>query len=501
MSSAASPTGFCRRSRGLRATGFLGAADAVMPTFTNPNNVSIVTGAPPAVHGIAGNYDLDRETGREVMITDDRLMRSPTILGLMSQQRCRDRRGHRQGQIAAHARTWARRHVLFVGMRRSRNRGDGRAPAARHVFRRSVAVRARCRAGAARVGARAAALSVALRLRAARPRAGRARKPTRFTEPSTSGFGSLSNWVRSSALTADHGMNDKPRVIFLEDELTGRFGAAAARVICPITDPFVRHHGALGSFVRVYARDRVNIAGDDGGRCRTARRRRGFRARPTPPPVSNCPMTARPILSCSATPPRRSAPPAPSTICRGSPAIACARMAARAKQRVPFMLSQPLTAEYRRPRRNPPLAQFRHLRLRPERPRTSMKIVARPSRRSMAAAAWPVLSRASRSEAANACAATDTTGRIEGTVTLACRSGAADCRERPYQTGLVLEDPRTGRPVAPIRVSASGRFAISASPGTYRIISADVRGACCAGPAAADGDDSSGSGRARRGAV
>jgi phosphonoacetate hydrolase len=50
-------------------------------------------------------------------------------------------------------------------------------------------------------------------------------------------------------------MNDKPRVIFLEDELARRFGAGAARVICPITDPFVRHHGALGSFVRVYTRD------------------------------------------------------------------------------------------------------------------------------------------------------------------------------------------------------------------------------------------------------
>jgi phosphonoacetate hydrolase len=59
-------------------------------------------------------------------------------------------------------------------------------------------------------------------------------------------------------LVADHGMNDKasasgaPNVIFLEDELNSRFGAGAVRVICPITDPFVRHHGALGSFVRVY---------------------------------------------------------------------------------------------------------------------------------------------------------------------------------------------------------------------------------------------------------
>src|SRR3954447_9015997 len=59
--------------------GHLGTADAVVPTFTNPNNVSIVTGAPPSVHGIAGNYCLDRESGREIMMTDDRLMRSETI--------------------------------------------------------------------------------------------------------------------------------------------------------------------------------------------------------------------------------------------------------------------------------------------------------------------------------------------------------------------------------------------------------------------------------------
>ena len=68
------------------------------------------------------------------------------------------------------------------------------------------------------------------------------------------------------ALTADHGMNDKalpdgrPHVIFLEDVLNAHFGAGAVRVICPITDPFVRHHGALGSFVRVYRRKTVPIA-------------------------------------------------------------------------------------------------------------------------------------------------------------------------------------------------------------------------------------------------
>src|SRR3546814_19368206 len=56
-----------------------------MPTFTNPNNVSIVCGAPPSVHGVAGNYYLDRGTGREVMMLDAALMRAPTILARFSQ--------------------------------------------------------------------------------------------------------------------------------------------------------------------------------------------------------------------------------------------------------------------------------------------------------------------------------------------------------------------------------------------------------------------------------
>ena len=55
-----------------------------MPSFTNPNNASIVTGVPPAVHGISGNYYLDRATGEERMITDASLMRCGTILAAMA---------------------------------------------------------------------------------------------------------------------------------------------------------------------------------------------------------------------------------------------------------------------------------------------------------------------------------------------------------------------------------------------------------------------------------
>ena len=68
----------------FRDTGFFALGRGAVPTFTNPNNASIVTGVPPAVHGISGNYYLDRATGEERMITDASLMRCGTILAAMA---------------------------------------------------------------------------------------------------------------------------------------------------------------------------------------------------------------------------------------------------------------------------------------------------------------------------------------------------------------------------------------------------------------------------------
>src|SRR5262245_30963191 len=65
--------------------GFSTTAAAAMPTFTNPNNVSIVCGAPPSVHGVSGNYYLERESGREIMMLDASPLRAPTILSAFSQ--------------------------------------------------------------------------------------------------------------------------------------------------------------------------------------------------------------------------------------------------------------------------------------------------------------------------------------------------------------------------------------------------------------------------------
>src|SRR5579864_5977108 len=66
------------------ATGSAVVADCVVPSFTNPNNLSIVTGVPPAVHGICGNYFLDTSVGKEVMMNDPSYLRAGTLLAAFS---------------------------------------------------------------------------------------------------------------------------------------------------------------------------------------------------------------------------------------------------------------------------------------------------------------------------------------------------------------------------------------------------------------------------------
>jgi phosphonoacetate hydrolase len=248
----------------FRREGYLGTADAVVPTFTNPNNVSIVTGAPPSVHGIAGNYYLDRASGREVMMTDEGLMRSETILALMA--------GAGVGTAAVTAKDKLRKLLgrNLDGICFSSEYADagiealvGRGRPDMYSADLSLFV---LDAGVAlldRGMARLLYLSLSDYVQHAHaPGAPEADAFNRAIDDRVRRFVELGALV---GLVADHGMNDKarpngePNVIFLEDELNRRFGDGAVRVICPITDPFVRHHGALGSFVRVYARGAADI--------------------------------------------------------------------------------------------------------------------------------------------------------------------------------------------------------------------------------------------------
>jgi phosphonoacetate hydrolase len=57
-----------------------GIVKSAMPSFTNPNNVSIITGVPPSTTGICGNYFYDRENDQEIMMNSAEFLRCGTIL-------------------------------------------------------------------------------------------------------------------------------------------------------------------------------------------------------------------------------------------------------------------------------------------------------------------------------------------------------------------------------------------------------------------------------------
>jgi phosphonoacetate hydrolase len=244
--------------------GYLGAADAAMPTFTNPNNVSIVTGAPPSVHGIAGNYYLDRDSGREVMMTDEQLMRSETILALMSRagvptaaitakDKLRRLLGRNLAGVAVSSECAGAEIEAMVG----RSKPDMYSvDLSLFVLDAGIKLLER---GAAQL------IYLSLSDYVQHAHAPGTPEADAFHRAIDERVRRLVEQGAVVGLVADHGMSDKarpngePNVIFLEDELNGRFGPRAVRVICPITDPFVRHHGALGSFVRVYARNGADL--------------------------------------------------------------------------------------------------------------------------------------------------------------------------------------------------------------------------------------------------
>lgn len=255
--------------------GFAALADAAMPTFTNPNNVSIVTGAPPVVHGISGNYYLDRATGEEIMIVDASPMRATTILAEMSRagvrvaavtakDKLRKMLGHRmEGGICfssekAGSATLAENGIDGVEALVGRPTPDMYSPDL-SLFVLDAGIKL-----LEQDSAELLYLSLSDLIQHAHGPGDT--EADAFHSAVDARIGRLAELGAVVGLIADHGMNDKtnadgtPRVVFLEEELNRHFGPGAVRVICPITDPFVKHHGALGSFVRVYLRKGAKLA-------------------------------------------------------------------------------------------------------------------------------------------------------------------------------------------------------------------------------------------------
>lgn len=251
---------------GLRDRGVCLTADCVVPSFTNPNNLSIVTGAPPAVHGICGNYFWDRDADAEVMMNDPKYLRAPTLLAALARagakvaavtakDKLRALLGHEltgicfSSEKAADARreTHGLSNVpAFVGMDVP---SVYSAELSEFVFAAGVKLLERERPDVMYLSTTDYVQHKAAPGTAA---------ANAFCAMMDGYLGRLDALGATVVLTADHGMNAKtdafgrPNVVYLQDVLDRAHGAGTTRVILPITDPYVVHHGALGSFATVY---------------------------------------------------------------------------------------------------------------------------------------------------------------------------------------------------------------------------------------------------------
>ena len=245
---------------------------SVIPSFTNPNNLSIVTGRPPAVHGICGNYLIDPATGAETMMNDPKWLRVPTIFDVFQKA------GAKVAVVTAKdkLRLLLGKGLVFNGnaVCFSSERADKTTPEDNGITNVCAMVGMGVpEVYSAELSEFAFAAGVKL-LGSMRPDL-MYLSTTDYVQhkyaPSSSGAYSfyammdkyLGQFDAAGAIVvivADHGMKDKhltngePDVIYLQDVLDRKFGAGKTTVILPITDPYVVHHGALGSFATVYAR-------------------------------------------------------------------------------------------------------------------------------------------------------------------------------------------------------------------------------------------------------
>ncbi|CAD6558599.1 phosphonoacetate hydrolase [Paraburkholderia sabiae] len=246
-------------------------ADCVIPSFTNPNNLSIVCGVPPSVHGICGNYFWDPQAndgkGAEVMMNDPAYLRAPTLLAAAADA------GAAVAVVTAKDKLRRLLGNKMTGICFSAEKAD-KVTLEENGIGEVLDLVGLPVPDVYSAGLSEFVFAAGVRLAQTRKLDLMYLSTTDYIQhkwaPGTEGANAFYammdgylaqldalGWV--IGLTADHGMNAKhdpqtgePNVIYLQDVMDEWLGARAARVILPITDPYVVHHGALGSFATIY---------------------------------------------------------------------------------------------------------------------------------------------------------------------------------------------------------------------------------------------------------
>ncbi|MEV0945048.1 alkaline phosphatase family protein [Rhodococcus sp. NPDC049939] len=249
-----------RLQRMLDEGGVFSVGSSEVPSLTNPNNISIVTGVPPAIHGIPGNYCRTPEDGL-VLLNDAKYLRAPSIharfkeagvptLMVTTKDKLRQLLGN-GGVPSVSVERAAGAGIPEYGIESVEGLVGEPAPGVYDPLASHYAMRIGL--SALRAAPQIRLLYVSLTDRVQHAYApGEDVSDLFFTEFDVL-LGEYLDAGCTVAVTADHGMNAKhdengdPRVIYLKDVLKAA-GIPVEEVVLPITDPYVKHHGALGSF-------------------------------------------------------------------------------------------------------------------------------------------------------------------------------------------------------------------------------------------------------------
>ncbi|MFZ4379308.1 MAG: phosphonoacetate hydrolase [Polynucleobacter sp.] len=269
--------------------GFSTIADGTMPSFTCPNNMSIITGTPASKHGISGNYYLDTKTWEPVVMTGPELLRGDTILAkfadagakvvsITAKDKLRKQLSKNldltKGNISFSSEFASKCTIAENGIENVLELVGMPEP---NVYSMELSLFV-LKAGIKLLEREMPDLMyLSLTDWVQHKYAPGEAEAKQFYQELDKCFGELDRLGAIVGLTADHGMSDKsnaqgkPNVIWLQDILDQKLGKGDVQVVCPITDAYVGHHGALGGFVRIWCRGKATpaevieaIAGVDG---------------------------------------------------------------------------------------------------------------------------------------------------------------------------------------------------------------------------------------------
>lgn len=262
----------------IKRTGENLLANSAIPSFTNPNNISIVTGRPSSVHGICGNFFYTPSTGEEVMMNDPVFLRAPTIFQKYYEQGAKIAivtAKDKLRKLLSHGLNFNDSKAICFSSEKSdqatkndngiENINDWLGMDVPDVYSQGLSEFVMAAGVKLLHEFKPDIMYLSTTDFIQHKYAPGDEVANTFYAMFDKYIGQLNINNNSIIITADHGMQPKskadgsPNAIYLQDILDEKLGNEVSKVILPITDPYVVHHGALGSFATIYLKDKTKI--------------------------------------------------------------------------------------------------------------------------------------------------------------------------------------------------------------------------------------------------